>query len=108
MDLKLDKIRAAIWIITTLIACVPIAAMAGGNPQSPEINVTGNTIDIPHGDISPITADGTAFGAVELSTGKVSHVFVIEDTANIELIISSIAISGAAAVRKLICWPAVP
>ena len=49
-------------------------------PEVPEINVTGNGVDIADGDGSARTADHTDFGTVDILTGSVSHTFTISNT----------------------------
>ena len=44
--------------------------------MSQNINVSGLTIDIPDGDITPETADNTDFGSVTIPSSDV-HTFVI-------------------------------
>jgi len=49
-----------------------------GNGVGPDIRVTGLSIDIPDGDTSSTTADGTDYGNVPLATAVV-HTFVIHN-----------------------------
>ena len=63
-----------------------------------EINVKGNMIDIPDGDTSPITTDGTDFGNVEVIGGFTeSQEFVVYNLGSDDLVLGEtpiISISG--------------
>lgn len=48
--------------------------------NDPEISVTGNSIEIPDGDPSPDSADGSDFGSVALVGGTVTRTFTINNT----------------------------
>ena len=66
-----------------------------------EINVTGNMLDILDGDTSPLVADGTDFGSVEVIGGQTAtQEFVIHNTGSDDLVLGSnpiISISGTEA-----------
>jgi hypothetical protein len=65
-------------------------------PQ-PEINITGNSIDITNNDTTPQLADFTDFGAIDVTTGSQANSFIIENTGTAPLILSgapSVSISG--------------
>ena len=66
-----------------------------------EINITGNMIDIPDGDTSPLVADGTDFGSVEVIGGHTAtQEFVIYNIGSDDLVLGSnpiISISGTEA-----------
>ena len=58
----------------------PYDFMIKGNVGgTPEIEVTGNNVTIPDGDTTPITLDGTDFGAVALNTFA-SRTFTVTNT----------------------------
>lgn len=58
----------------------------------PEINVTGNSVDIVDGDASPATADHTNFGSTSVG-GSISRTFTIENTGNGTLTLGTEAVS---------------
>jgi len=58
---------------------------------NPEIVVEGNNIEIPDGDTTPDTADGTDFGNVEAANGSLTHTFVIKNTGNADLTVNGIS-----------------
>ena len=60
-----------------------------GTGLNPEINVTGNTISIVDGDITPTTADWTDFSNVTLS-----RVYTIENLGTTNLTLGTITFSG--------------
>ncbi len=57
---------------------------------APEVNVTGNSVSIASGDVSPSTGDFTDFGTAAVSGGTVVRAFVIQNTGTSTLNISSI------------------
>jgi hypothetical protein len=72
-----------------------------GTGTDPEINVTGNGINIPDGDTTPGAADGTDFGSVAVSGGTVVRTFSIQNLGNVPLNLTGnpkVAVSGAGAV----------
>jgi alpha-tubulin suppressor-like RCC1 family protein len=56
---------------------------------APEIAVTGNGLDIPHGDTTPGASDFTDFGSTTLINAQVSHSFTIFNEGNISLNLSA-------------------
>ncbi|MGH8017929.1 MAG: choice-of-anchor D domain-containing protein, partial [Opitutaceae bacterium] len=58
---------------------------------APEVNVTGAGLNILDGDTTPQTADGTAFGSADITSGTVQKVFNIQNTGSATL--SSIAVT---------------
>jgi hypothetical protein len=60
---------------------------------TPEINLTGNGNNIVHGDVSPSAADNTDFGGTTPGTA-IAKTFIIQNTGNTALNISSIGVSG--------------
>lgn len=70
----------------------PGSGVSGTTPDpQPEINVTGNTVTILDGDLTPSPADFTDFGTVT----SLVRTFTIENTGTGTLNISSIVSSGA-------------
>ena len=67
-----------------------------GTGVDPEVNVTGNSVSIADGDITPSTTDHTDFGNQNVCSGTVVRTFTIENTGSANLTISSLAITGAA------------
>jgi hypothetical protein len=65
-----------------------------------EMAVKGNGHVIASGDTTPTAADGSAFGSVDIVTGRVDHTFTIASTGDVPLTLSGtpeVAITGAAA-----------
>ena len=60
----------------------------------PEIAITGNSVLISDGDLTPTTADWTTFGSMEISTGTITKTFTILNTGNAPLLIGTISIGG--------------
>lgn len=65
-----------------------------GTGGAPEINVTGNGINILTGDTVPQVADGTDFGAVNVDGGQVSRSFVIQNTGSADLNLGTVALDS--------------
>jgi uncharacterized repeat protein (TIGR01451 family)/CSLREA domain-containing protein len=59
---------------------------------TPEINVQGNGIDIPDGDVSPILADDTDFGSTSMGT-PVTNTFTIQNLGSDDLNLGFVAVS---------------
>ncbi|MBG90019.1 MAG: hypothetical protein CMO80_24405, partial [Verrucomicrobiales bacterium] len=69
-----------------------------GNGAEPEVAVLGNGLEIVDGDITPIVADGTDFGTLDVLSGSVTHTFVITNSGDTNLLISAgVTITGPAA-----------
>lgn len=71
------------------VAFVPQSA----GPAAPEIDVRGNTVPIPDGDISPIPGDFTDFGSTAVG-GTFDRVFAIHNTGSANLTGGPITFSG--------------
>ncbi len=54
-------------------------AFTAGTPTGPEINITGNSVDILSGDTTPSLADGTNFGTFLAGDANKSFTFEIEN-----------------------------
>lgn len=65
---------------------------------NPEISVTGNSLNIADGDNTPSTADFTDFGSVAQGSSR-SRNFVIANTGDENLTITSVALSGTGAAQ---------
>ncbi len=50
-----------------------------GTGGEPDINVTGNGVSIPDGDLTPSLADGTDLGSVDAGSGTVVRTFTIQN-----------------------------
>ncbi|MEA3288519.1 MAG: choice-of-anchor D domain-containing protein [Candidatus Marinimicrobia bacterium] len=64
---------------------------------NPEMNVTGNSVNIPDGDTTPGTADHTDFGAALISGSTVVRTFTIENISGPDLTLNGtplVSISG--------------
>ena len=59
-----------------------------------EINVQGNSLDIASGDDTPDVGDGTDFGDVTISQ-SVTSTFTIQNTGDVDLNVTTVALSGA-------------
>jgi len=68
----------------------------GAPATAPEITVTGNTFDITDGDATPSLTDHTDFGTTPQGTTK-PRTFTITNFGDADLVISSVALSGAGA-----------
>ena len=64
----------------------------------PEINITGNSVNILDGDVTPSVLDFTDFGSADINTGTVDKTFTIENIGNANLLLTDaspfITISG--------------
>jgi hypothetical protein len=74
---------------------------------TPEINITGNSVSIVKGDITPVTGDNTDFGSMTAGTG-VSKTYTIQNTGNAALTVSSIDVSGISAAEFTVSGIAFP
>ena len=65
--------------------------------SSPEIDVAGNGVSIPDGDISPNLADHTDFGSRDVSSGPIFRTFTISNSGSGPLVLggNAVSISGA-------------
>ena len=63
-------------------------------PNAPDINVQGNGISIPDGDVTPVTADGTDFGLTYLG-GRDSMGFTVKNTGTAVLNLTGVTLSGS-------------
>ena len=65
-------------------------------PGPPQISVSGNSVVIADGDVTPSPADFTNFGTTGVGTGNITRTFVISNAAssNQNLLISSVTLSG--------------
>lgn len=71
----------------------------------PEINITGNGINILDNDVTPAVADGTDFGLTAVGVG-VTQSFTIQNTsATAPLVIGAITFSGAGAAEYSVTTP---
>ncbi|GEM_PF-4150300 len=61
----------------------------------PEIAVSGNSINIDDGDMSPTATDDTDFGTVDITGGLAVNTFTITNSGSGNLDISSIVITGS-------------
>ena len=61
---------------------------------TPEIAVSGNSVDIPDGDASPALADHTDFGSVNVASGTVVRTYTIANSGTVDLTLGSVTING--------------
>ncbi len=66
----------------------------GVTAPEPEINVTGNNIDIADGDTTPTTTDHTDFGTTFIGGGTVIRTFTIQNNGNASLSVTTPTITG--------------
>jgi hypothetical protein len=62
-------------------------------PSVPDVNVTGNGIDIANGDLSPSPADGTDFGTTTVGL-PLQRAFAVENRGGVDLEIVSVPVTG--------------
>lgn len=65
--------------------------------SAPEINVQGNAMTINDGDNMPASNDNTSFGSVPACNGTITKTFVIQNTGNSNLTVSSVTFNGGQA-----------
>ncbi|MEZ5751801.1 MAG: choice-of-anchor D domain-containing protein [Paracoccaceae bacterium] len=78
--------------LTTVTDDIAITVQAG----EPEINVTGNGVDITDGDTTPASADHTDFGSTYTNGGTVARTFTIQNTGDAALTVSGFTLTGGA------------
>lgn len=74
----------------------PFTFAVTGKGKSPDLIMRGQGFEIPIGDTTPRTADGTDFGQVAAGGGIVTRTFVIHNEGNDELNVNSVLENGAA------------
>lgn len=79
-----------------------------GSGVDPEINVTGNSINIVDGDTTPSTGDWTDFSGTLVSGGTITRTFTIQNqgTATAPLTLGTITVTGANAADFTVTQPA--
>ncbi|MBK7817312.1 MAG: choice-of-anchor D domain-containing protein [Sphingobacteriaceae bacterium] len=75
--------------------------------SNPEINIIGNSINIPDGSVSTATTNNTNFGSV-IITASATNNFIVQNTGLASLNVSSITITGADASVFSIVGPSTP
>ncbi len=75
--------------------------------SNPEINVIGNSVNIPDGSVSTATTNNTDFGSV-IITASATNNFIVQNTGLASLNVSSITITGADASLFSIVGPSTP
>ncbi len=81
------------------------SAMGIGNPftfgiqgtgtTTPEMGVSGNSLTISNGDVSPSVSDSTMFGDVDITSGFQFVTYTISNSGNAALTLGTISFSGA-------------
>jgi len=74
---------------------------------NPEINIIGNSVNIPDGSVATGTTNNTDFGSVIVNTVSTNN-FIIQNTGLASLNISSITITGADASQFSVVGPTTP
>lgn len=74
----------------------PYTFAISGNGLAPEINLTGNSINIASGSPAA-TNNHTAFGSVNVTNGEIERTFTIQNTGNAALTIGTITLAGPGA-----------
>ncbi|MEW7009440.1 choice-of-anchor D domain-containing protein [Lentilitoribacter sp. EG35] len=69
-------------------------ALTGNGIGNSEINVVGNSINIVDGDTTPDTADHTDFGSTNITSGRISRTFTIQNTGTATLNVTNAVLSG--------------
>lgn len=83
------------YVETSTLSCTsPTRVAVTATVAEPEISITGNSVAISDGDLTPTTADWTSFGSMEISTGIITKTFTISNTGNAPLLIGAISFSG--------------
>ncbi len=77
------------------------------NTVTPEVNITGNSVTIVKGDATPATGDNTSFGTA-LPGAPISKTFVVQNTGNAPMTVSSIGVSGANAAEFTVSGISLP
>gem|GEM_PF-6966012 len=62
---------------------------------TPEIAVTGNSLDIADGDSTPSITDQTDFGGVATASGSIVRTFTITNSGSSDLTLGSVTVGGA-------------
>lgn len=93
--------------VIDLFGCSAISDPIVVTTTAAEINITGNTLSILDGDISPDAADGTDFGNT-LPNTNVAKTFTIENSGTSTMDISSIGVSGTDASNWTISGISLP
>ncbi|MBP9069651.1 MAG: choice-of-anchor B family protein [Bacteroidia bacterium] len=75
--------------------------------SNPEINIIGNSVNIPDGSVSTATTNNTDFGSVIITASATSN-FIVQNTGLASLNVSSITITGADASLFSIVGPSTP
>ncbi|HLF52341.1 choice-of-anchor D domain-containing protein, partial [Flavobacterium sp.] len=93
----MGSIASSTNLTATLSPSGSVTGTAAGNIKTiiysgPEINVTGNTISITDGDITPITGDHTRFGTIATLTNG-SRTYTIQNTGNLDLVLEATPIT---------------
>jgi hypothetical protein len=65
-----------------------VTVTCGAITPEPEINITGNTLDIENNDITPQTGDFTDFGQQDVTSGSQVYSFVIENNGTAPLLLN--------------------
>ena len=63
-------------------------------PKIQAINIQGNSVSIPNGDVKPISTDGTDFGSTQIISEPITRTFTIQNTGGSSLTIGTISFSG--------------
>jgi hypothetical protein len=65
-----------------------------GNGSDPEINIQGNSTNIPDGQTTPSGSNHTGFGPVQVCSGTITRTYTIQNIGATALNISSVTITG--------------
>ena len=79
--------------VQTNILNIDETATINYNIDAAKIKVSGNGYEIANGDTTPITSDGTDFGTLIIDDPSIEKTFEIDNSGNINLIISDVLIS---------------
>lgn len=70
-------------------------AITGEATGAPEINLTGNGVDIVDGSVIPSINNHTVFGSADVDGGTIDRVFTIQNLGSIDLTLGTISVAGA-------------
>jgi hypothetical protein len=71
-----------------------LGAYEFGVPAPAEINILGNAITVPDGDVTPSLGDHTDFGNIFACTGTIARTFTIQNLGTSTLNISGVTVTG--------------
>lgn len=80
--------------VTNAVAALPFTGQVYTIATSPEIAVSGNSVNIGDGDATPSTADHTDFGSQTVASGTVVRTFTIQNGGTANLTLGTVTVGG--------------